>query len=291
MSLPYSTRISRSLPHHIRFFSTTPRILAPSFLNLSARSLVQENGHFSKFSGVNYIEHSPALQLLRSERDLAEGKKEPTGILLTPQDKDKDGILLDEYRRQVDSLRAQVAAKEQAWHERYNNERQEWEKMEEKSLRLRLMFGVSLMFTGLLAADSLILAEEVDQHCPGCFDGNTKNQLFVVGYLKQATDGFSRWWSGNSWVQRSEVISTNQQPAALTPTVKTSKKDSSTVRKQEKTLNSHPNFTGQNEKSTSWSDARLTQENPMATPIGGSTLPDANTSLWQRLMWAGPKTT
>jgi hypothetical protein len=305
MSFPYSTRIYLQRLPHLRTFSTAPRLLAPSFLDLRARSVSRENGHFSKLSGVNYIEHSPALQLLRSERDLAEGKAEvePTGILLTPEES-KDTALSDEYKKQIEALRAQIVAKDQSWHERYNNERKEWEDAEEKGLRLKLLFGISLVLAGALAADGLALAEEVEQHCSGCFDGNSKNQLFVVGYLKQTMDGLSQWWNGErstagtraTRLARQEHVASNASAQHLKsdlPHFSYSAVDSGLPRgwEEKATPEGRKYFVDHNEKSNAWSNPH---ERPNASARSAvDVLPSEKnaTSVWQRLMWAKPRTT
>lgn len=248
----------------LRAFSTSPELRRPSFLDLQARSVSRENGHFSKLSGTNYIEHSPALQLLRSERDLAEGKngKEPEGILLTKKSKsDHDGLLLAELQAQVATLQGALSAKERGWRDRWNHERKEWADLEERSLRLRLMFFVSLVFMGLLAADSIMLADDIEEHCPGCFAGNTKNDLFVVGYLKAATEKAARWFRGEQVdsTKKTAMIKKHEQK----PTLTTSAKDNVKVKalpqgwEEMKTPDGKVYFANHNDRSTSWHDPRV----------------------------------
>lgn len=69
--------IGARVPNASRAFSQSTRI--DTFLNLGARAMSRENLYMSKQAGAtgkNYIEHSPSLQLLQSERDLAEGRSQ-----------------------------------------------------------------------------------------------------------------------------------------------------------------------------------------------------------------------
>lgn len=306
------TSFLRHRPHHPSvqtvtraFPSTTLVRCSPSFLDLQARSVSRENGHFSKLSGVNYIEHSPSLQLLRSERDLAErgeqaGKEESTGILLTKRSRsNRDAALLAEYKAQVDALRAQVLAKERMWRERYDSERRNWEDVEERSLRLRLMFGVSLLFMGLLAADGIALADDVEEHCPGCFAGNTKKQLFVVGYLKSATEGFAKWWHGEqtSWlVKKNTPVSqkhAHQQSVIMTPKDKQAMQDSMPAGwEQMWTPDRRAYYANHLEKYTTWDDPRKEQKSAHVESLSNLSPPVTDsTSFWKRLMWVGSRGT
>ena len=65
-------RYASKLSLRLRSFSTSKPQLYPGFLDLQARSVSRENGYFARTTGVPHTEHSPALQLLRSERELAE---------------------------------------------------------------------------------------------------------------------------------------------------------------------------------------------------------------------------
>lgn len=304
-----SMRVStRRLPHP-RTFTTTSRVFAPSFLDLAARSVSRENGHFSKLSGGNYIEHSPALQLLRSERDLAERKaEEQTGIIIAPPRKPNDAVLLDEYRKQTEALKAQIVAKEHTWHERYNNDRRDWEVAEERSLRLKLMFGISLVLIALLALDGLVLAEEVEQHCPGCFHGNCKEHLFLMGYLKRATDKASQWWNkelaNSPRKHAAQSAGKTTQPIAIAAAITRPQRDLPAGWEEKQTPSGRAYFANHNGRYTTWDDPRVTKspsydvrssyskngKEAFAVPkqTRQETVDD-HASLWHRLMWAAPR--
>ncbi|KIW03212.1 uncharacterized protein PV09_05437 [Verruconis gallopava] len=295
----------RRLPHHPRCLCTSTRTLAPSFLDLQARAVSRENGHFSKLSGINYIEHSPALQLLRSERDLAEREEDnPTDILLSQTKEGQNAALLEEYKRQVELLKEQISSKEHSWHEKFTSERKEFEDLEEKALRLRLMFGVLAVFAGLLAADSIALADEVEQHCPGCFDGNTKQHLLVVGYLKTVTEGLKRWWNGEGPPNRRTVANLGGiVPPASPSTLQDSQEGLPPGWEEITAPDGRICFANRNENYVTWDDPRQTQSTTGATTPnqGRSSLADSrrnenqgasdNPSSWHRFMWARPRGT
>jgi len=73
-----------------RAFSSSPIHLHPGFLDLSARATIRENNYFQQASGTPHIEHSPALQLLRSESELGQerpnlsNQPKPESPLQTP---------------------------------------------------------------------------------------------------------------------------------------------------------------------------------------------------------------
>jgi len=308
---PLRTLLPRHVRPHIaiRTFSTTPVRSLPSFLDLQARSVSRENGHFAKQSGVNYIEHSPTLQLLRSERDLAEGKTVPEvekdGILLTKSDNDARRIEI--YEAQVTALRQALVEKEGNWQRRFQAERREWEDIEEKSLRLRLMFGVSLVLMALLAADSIALADDVEEHCPGCFSGNTKKELFVVGYLKSGTEAFSRWFNGEKagtvakglggQTRKHEHL--NQQPSATAASKEILKAKQASPEGMpagwEKmwTPDGREYYANHVEKYTTWlhpTGAMEVKTKPSTTKSNTlANTPADSQPFWERLMWANSR--
>ena len=256
---------------------------------------------------MNYIEHSPSLQLLRSERDLAEGKTTPEadGILLTKRSKgDIDARKIEIYEAQVTALRQALIEKEKNWQSRYASERREWEDVEEKSLRLRLMFGVSLVLMALLAADSIALADDVEEHCPGCFSGNTKKQLFVVGYLKSGTEAFTRWWNGEkaSVVMQKGMGHQNkkhevqQQPATASSKAMTQAKQSNQDGmpagwERMWTPDGREYYANHMEKYTTWLDPRTQKTSVKEVNRLTNTVQAADSQpIWQRLMWAKSRT-
>ena len=69
-----STTARRLTRPILRRFSTTTPCRYPGFFDLAARSTSQETAYLRKGSKISHIEFSPALQLLRSESELASGK-------------------------------------------------------------------------------------------------------------------------------------------------------------------------------------------------------------------------
>lgn len=294
---PLHTLLRSHLSHQIvlRAFSTTPA-RAISLFDLQARSVSRENGHFQQLAKGKYVDHSPALQLLQSERDLAEGTRpvEPEGILLTKQTNTEiDAQLLESYKAQNAALKAQMAGKERTWREHTQQERREWADLEEKSLRLRLMFFVSLVGMGLLAADSIALADDIEEHCPGCFTGNTTSQLFVVGYLKQATEASKRWWNnekaGNAVKKATHKRHEIQAAPVVQTTLKTGQEGLPKGWELAQTPDGRFYYINHTDKYTTWLDPRLSQETKPIRTIS-STITMANTtettSIWHKLMWA-----
>jgi hypothetical protein len=219
---------------------------------------------------------------------------EATGILLTKCTRgDRDALVLEDHKKQIATLQSQLLAKERTWRERYTQERREWEDAEERSLRLRLMFGVSLVVLGLLAADSVALADDVEEHCPGCFAGNTKKDLFVVGYLKSATEGLARWWNGGEVVKKSAGVKHEGQKrvkemAAVPVTAKEKMhdKDMPSGWEEMQAPDGRLYYANHIERYTTWLDPR---KGPAPGQVDVSTAPmtiDDGLSFWQRLMWA-----
>jgi hypothetical protein len=180
-----------------------------------------------------------------------------------------------------------MVGKERIWREHSQQERKEWADLEEKSLRLRLLFFVSLVGIGLLAADSIALADDVEEHCPGCFSGNTKDQLFVVGYLKQVTEASKRWWNNEktSDVMKSATHKKHEPQAApvLKLTKQTAEKGLPAGWELAETPDGRAYYINHMDKYTTWLDPRIPQaKEPAKTAVDTS-----NTmSFLQRLMWA-----
>ena len=70
-ALTTARRLTRPIP---RRFSTTTPCRYPGFFDLAARSTSRETAYLRKGSKISHIEFSPALQLLKSESELASGK-------------------------------------------------------------------------------------------------------------------------------------------------------------------------------------------------------------------------
>lgn len=84
----------------LRGFSTTTPSRYPGFFDLAARSTSQETAYLRKGSKISPIEFSPALQLLRSESELASGKThkdiEPEQEILPRRSVERGSIVVEE---------------------------------------------------------------------------------------------------------------------------------------------------------------------------------------------------